>query len=113
MPDSGEVTIQACADGGAPAGVVLSVIDTGKGMAPEVAAKAFKPFFSTRPGGTGLGLATAKKIVEAHGGTIDLQSEPGRGTKFTLCLPGAGGQEPGVREQVSGVRDGAACERER
>jgi signal transduction histidine kinase len=63
------------------------VIDTGKGMSPEVVAKAFKPFFSTRPGGTGLGLATTRKIVEAHGGTIELESAEGRGTKFTIHLP--------------------------
>jgi signal transduction histidine kinase len=86
MPEGGEVTIQAYAE---PPGVCLSVIDTGKGMAPEVMAKAFRPFFSTRSGGTGLGLATTRKIVEAHGGTIDVQSEVGRGTKFTLCLPAA------------------------
>ena len=84
MPDGGEVTIQAHA---APPGVWLSVIDTGQGMPPEVLAKAFRPFFSMRSGGTGLGLATARKIVEAHGGTIDVQSEVGRGTKFTLHLP--------------------------
>ncbi len=84
MPDGGELTIQAAADGD---GVSLSVIDTGKGMTPEVAAKVFRPFFSTRPGGTGLGLATTRKIVEAHGGTIEVQSEVGRGSKFTIRLP--------------------------
>jgi signal transduction histidine kinase len=83
----GEVTVQASADQG---GVCLSVIDTGNGMTPEVAARAFRPFFSTRAGGTGLGLATTRKIIEAHGGTIDLESEVGRGTKFTIHLPAAG-----------------------
>jgi signal transduction histidine kinase len=86
MPEGGEVTIQAYAE---PPGVCLNVIDTGQGMAPEVMAKAFRPFFSTRGGGTGLGLATTRKIVEAHGGTIEVQSEVGRGTKFTVCLPAA------------------------
>jgi signal transduction histidine kinase len=86
MPEGGAVTVQAHA---APPGVCLSVIDTGHGMAPEVMAKAFRPFFSTRGGGTGLGLATTRKIVEAHGGSIEVQSEVGRGTKFTLCLPAA------------------------
>src|SRR5262249_33573302 len=64
--------------------VELSLIDTGKGMPPEVLARAFRPFYSTRAGGTGLGLATTRKIVEAHGGTIDVQSEVGHGTKFTI-----------------------------
>jgi signal transduction histidine kinase len=78
--------------------VVLNLIDTGRGMPPEMLAKAFRPFFSTRPGGTGLGLATARKIVEAHGGTIDVQSEVGRGTKFTIRLPAAaGGNVPAQR----------------
>ena len=86
MPGGGEITIQAERENG---GVVLSVIDTGKGMAPDVAAKVFRPFFSTRTGGSGLGLATTRKIIEAHGGTIDLQSEVGRGTKFTIRLQGA------------------------
>jgi two-component system, NtrC family, sensor histidine kinase HydH len=84
MPGGGEITIQAERENGS---VALSVIDTGKGMAPDVAAKVFRPFFSTRTGGSGLGLATTRKIIEAHGGTIDLQSEVGRGTKFTIRLP--------------------------
>jgi signal transduction histidine kinase len=84
MPQGGEVTIQAAA---APGGVCLALIDTGRGMPPEVLAKVFRPFFSTRSGGTGLGLATTRKIVEAHGGAIDVQSEVGHGTKFTIRLP--------------------------
>ncbi len=67
--------------------VSISFIDTGKGMEPEVLPKIFKPFFTTRAQGSGLGLPTVKKIVEAHGGTIEVQSEPGKGTKFTIRLP--------------------------
>src|SRR5262249_56430964 len=67
--------------------IELCVIDTGKGMSPDVVARAFKPFFSTRPGGTGLGLATTRKIIEAHGGRIELESAEGRGTKFAIHLP--------------------------
>jgi two-component system sensor histidine kinase HydH len=90
MESGGTLTLQAravAATAGRPAGVELDVIDTGCGMPPEVAARAFRPFVTTKPGGTGLGLATARKVVEAHGGTIALQSEPGRGTKFTIWLP--------------------------
>jgi signal transduction histidine kinase len=86
MPRGGELTIQAAA---AADGIVLSLIDTGVGMTPEVAAKVFKPFYSTKAGGSGLGLPTARKIVDAHGGTLDLQSETGKGTKFTIRLPTA------------------------
>jgi D-alanine transaminase len=84
MPQGGEVTIQATAP---PGELVLSVIDTGKGMSPEVLSKAFKPFYSTRTGGTGLGLPTARKIIEAHGGSINVESEVGKGTRFTIRLP--------------------------
>jgi two-component system sensor histidine kinase HydH len=84
MPEGGELTIQASRE---PRGVCLSLIDTGKGMTADAAARAFRPFFSTKPGGTGLGLATTRKIVEAHGGSIALQSEVGRGTKISITLP--------------------------
>jgi signal transduction histidine kinase len=56
-------------------------------MTPEVLGRIFKPFFSTKPGGTGLGLPTTRKIIWAHGGTLHAQSEVGRGTKFTIRLP--------------------------
>jgi two-component system sensor histidine kinase HydH len=84
MPEGGTLTLQARSDEEA---VALEVIDTGCGMAPELARQAFRPFVTGKPGGNGLGLATAQKIVAAHGGTIDVQSEPGRGTKFTIRLP--------------------------
>jgi two-component system, NtrC family, sensor histidine kinase HydH len=88
MPAGGELTIQALREevNNQPQ-VCLSFIDTGKGMTPEVAAKIFQPFFSTKPSGSGLGLPTTRKIVEAHGGTIEVQSEVDRGTKFTVRLP--------------------------
>jgi signal transduction histidine kinase len=83
MPEGGELTVQACVDDGR---VRLDLIDTGVGMTAEAAAQVFKPFWTTKPGGNGLGLPTTKRIVEGHGGTIEVQSEPGRGTKFTLRL---------------------------
>lgn len=86
MSGGGTLTLTARAEGG---WVVLDVIDTGCGMDAELAATAFKPFVTTKPGGHGLGLATARKIVRAHGGEIAVQSEPGRGTKFTIRLPAA------------------------
>jgi len=84
MPEGGEITLQAAAT---PSEVVVSLIDTGKGMTPEVLARAFQPFYSTREGGTGLGLPTTKRIIEAHGGTLLAESAPGKGTRFTLRLP--------------------------
>ena len=47
----------------------------------------FDAFFSTRPGGSGLGLPTTRKIVEAHGGTVRVESEPGKGSQFVIRLP--------------------------
>ena len=86
MPDGGQVVLQTRADGD---WVCLDVIDTGTGIDPATMAKLFRPFHTTKPGGTGLGLPTTKKIVRAHGGDIAVQSEPGRGTKFTIRLPAA------------------------
>lgn len=88
--------------------VVLTVTDTGPGMTAEVVAKVFTPFFSTKKTGHGLGLATAQRIVEQHGGSIRVESEPGKGTQFTIRVPavaaGSGSDEksnPG-RESVDG-----------
>ena len=67
--------------------VVLELIDTGPGMDTETLSKAFRAFYTTKQGGSGLGLPTARKIIEAHGGTIDMESAPGRGTKVTIWLP--------------------------
>ena len=69
--------------------VVLEVRDTGRGMPAEVRARAFEAGFSTEAGGSGLGLAIVKKIVSDHGGWIDVDSEPGVGTTFTVTLPAA------------------------
>jgi signal transduction histidine kinase len=63
-------------------------------MTEEVCASIFTPFFSTRSSGSGLGLPTTRKIVEAHGGTILVQSEPTRGSQFTIRLPLAGVETP-------------------
>jgi PAS domain S-box-containing protein len=67
--------------------VILKISDTGIGMSEETQKKLFTPFFSTKEGGTGLGLSTVKKIVEAHKGCIRVDSEPGRGTTVVVRLP--------------------------
>jgi len=81
----GSLAIRAEVSGDA---TVLVVEDTGAGIAPEHRARVYDAFFSTKPEtGTGLGLALVHKIVISHGGTIDFESERGRGTTFTVRLP--------------------------
>jgi two-component system, NtrC family, sensor histidine kinase HydH len=84
MPDGGQIVVRTY---GTPDGVALDLIDTGHGMDSETQTKVFDAFFSTKRGGTGLGLPTARRIVEGHGGQITLQSEVGRGTQITIKLP--------------------------
>ena len=84
MPQGGELTVQASAQNGE---VILNLIDTGNGISADHLAKIFRPFFSTKPGGTGLGLPTTRKIIAAHGGAIRVQSDIGRGTQFSIHLP--------------------------
>ncbi len=69
--------------------VRVEIADTGKGIEADVLPKIFEPYFSTKETGTGLGLAIVQKIVDVHNGTIDVESEVGRGTKFTVRLPKA------------------------
>ena len=66
---------------------VVRLRDNGCGIPPEKVERIFNPFFTTKDKGTGLGMAISKKIVEAHEGTIDVVSEPGRGTEFAVALP--------------------------
>jgi signal transduction histidine kinase len=84
MPDGGQLVVRTH-----PVlhGIALDIIDTGHGMSHETSMRMFDTFFTTKKGGTGLGLPTAQKIIEAHGGVIDVQSELGRGTKFTIVFP--------------------------
>lgn len=91
IEDRGTITIETAADRGL---VRLKITDTGKGVPPELMSRIFEPGFSTKePGqGTGLGLSICKEIVERHGGDLELESEPGRGTTVTITLsvsPGA------------------------
>jgi signal transduction histidine kinase len=86
MPDGGEIMLRTRPEGDR---VALDVIDTGKGIPAEVQPRIFEPFYSTRPRGTGLGLPTTRRIIEAAGGEIVVSSEPGRGSQFTVLLPAA------------------------
>lgn len=83
MPDGGQLVI---ATKGTPSGVSLHLIDTGGGMDEKTLAKIFQAFYSTKRGGSGLGLPTTRKIIEAHGGRITCHSELGKGTWFVIEL---------------------------
>jgi signal transduction histidine kinase len=84
MPDGGVIEFQTRCDNG---DVVLEVIDNGEGIPQETCEKIFDAFYSRKTGGSGLGLSTVRKIVEAHGGRISCDSEPGRGTRMALRFP--------------------------
>lgn len=71
--------------------LAFTVRDNGRGMPPDVVARLFEPFYTTRAEGTGLGLAIARGVARAHGGGIDVQSAPGVGTEFILTVSRGGG----------------------
>ncbi len=88
--------VQAMEDGGGTltvrakpldGGVQIEVEDTGQGIEPEQFDKIFDLFISTKAEGTGVGLAIVKQIVEGHGGRVNVESNPGQGTKFSILLP--------------------------
>lgn len=87
MPNGGTVTLFAREMHGQ---AIIGVADTGSGITEENISKLFSPFFTTKPEGNGLGLIEVQKVVQAHGGTIDFDTEPGRGTTFRLLLPARG-----------------------
>lgn len=84
MPEGGQLVIRTRAGGDE---VAIDLIDTGAGMDAPTLESLFDAFFSTKRGGSGLGLPTTRKIIQAHGGRITVQSEPRRGTQFTITLP--------------------------
>ncbi len=84
MPEGGVLEFQTFLQANE---VVLQIIDNGDGISKPAQKKIFDLFYSSKPEGSGLGLPTVRKIIEAHHGSIQCESEPGRGTKFTVFLP--------------------------
>ncbi len=84
MPDGGQLMVRTTSHGPTAA---IYLVDTGIGMDERTASRMFEEFFTTKPGGSGLGLPTTAKIIDAHGGRISVESEVGHGTQFTVELP--------------------------
>jgi signal transduction histidine kinase/HAMP domain-containing protein len=91
MPQGGELTITPHA---MPNAVELEIRDSGVGIPPEAQKRIFSLFYTTKPGGTGVGLAMAFRVVQLHNGTIDFTSEVNRGTTFRITLPAGAQQGP-------------------
>ncbi len=104
MPDGGTIEVTTAQSGGS---IVVSIEDTGPGIPGEVMSKLFVPFFTTRKTGSGLGLAVTKRIIENHGGDIEVVSEVGKGTKFNVSLPIVRSTHEMERRKVYGVDSGA------
>lgn len=89
MPSGGRIDVRVVREAGTRLGpmVLLAITDTGAGIPKADLDRIFEPFFSTKPGGTGLGLPTVARIIDDHRGTIELASEVGRGTTVTIRIP--------------------------
>jgi signal transduction histidine kinase len=85
MPRGGELMLSVTRNGSSDA--LIDVIDTGPGITPQAAERIFQAYYSTKKGGTGLGLPMSKRIAQEHGGDLSVRSEPGKGSDFTLRLP--------------------------
>jgi signal transduction histidine kinase len=84
MPKGGTLTIASTRSGD---NVHITFKDTGEGMTTETLAKLWSPLYTTKAKGMGFGLAVAKRLVEAHGGSINVESKLGKGSTFTVTLP--------------------------
>ena len=84
MPDGGKITLGAELEQGQ---IKLTFADQGGGISPEDIGKIFQPYFTTKDLGIGLGLAITERIIKEHGGEIKVNSEPDKGTVFTVMLP--------------------------
>jgi len=107
MPTGGALVIQTRREGAA---IQLRVHDTGAGISPDVLPRIFEPFFTTKEAGkgTGLGLATVFGIVQQHQGTVQVTSEPGQGTTFTVTIPLSGSGQvaaPTIRSAPRGTNE--------
>jgi len=89
-PAGGRVVVRTSGDEDR---LIVTVRDNGRGMSPETLEKALAPFFTTREEGTGLGLALVRRIVEQHGGSVEIASTPSEGTAVTLAFPAPGGPD--------------------
>jgi signal transduction histidine kinase len=86
MPGGGQIRLET-GPAGRPGWIRLVVADTGTGIPADELSKIFDPFFTTKRTGTGLGLSVTYGIIQEHGGTIDVESQPGAGTSFTISFP--------------------------
>lgn len=98
MPDGGELMVRTSAVAQCetddvdlvpdqPTHACIEVIDTGSGISPDVVDRIFEPYFSTKKQGTGLGLPTTRRIVNAHGGEMEVHADPDQGSRFVIRLP--------------------------
>ena len=101
MADGGMLRVGAVTE---HSGTVITVEDSGSGLAHDLTSKVFEPFVTTKQHGTGLGLAIVRRIVDTHDGTVTIMSEPDRGTRVSVTLPNPRGRSVFVVDDESGVR---------